>query len=619
MYITCALQEAGYSHRHCQDRFRLEHSENALILAVADGHGGAAYTRSGLGARFACAAAVEVLGAMDCVDVPAAIKDRYDALVAKHLTHRPLEDWQKAHLKGDPDEAAYGTTLLAARITEDGTWLYQLGDGHILALDADGSLLPTMPEDLDCFLNRSSSLCYDRKRALRKFRTLHFPQPVAAVVLMTDGCDGGTCQALLAAAEEAPAQLLEQMLRATASGDDQTCVLAVSDRVTPEFREAVAATVQSLRLEAKRRKRLEREEEERRRQQEYEKRVSQNAAGMSVEEADRYLKSLRAVEGAAAIQNTDEGGNPMPVLYTQIPIQAEGMVSATAFDLPGDGRKVFFDIYPGGSFRKKVYISVDGEFRPDAFANGTPMQTPVRGIERVFANGHDAYAIVVDRTEVHLPTIGLDVMDVPVVFADGRSGTLKIRGELHASIFPEDPGLLASEFADGTTTDPENAAANCLKAAVMQDLLAEIEDAVSSRTPMDAVGLIPRVAFKLSGNAVDETQRRLPWCRVSACEVSLTVENLNEVISNTNVLPEFTMETKRKIVAALLDTFGADPLPAAVGQILSEYIKANPGLPGDEFHKLCSSTHALWKRNGIDGVNGLMLQLGMTTNLLGGC
>ena len=53
----------------------------------------------------------------------------------------------------------------------------------------------------------------------------------------------------------------------------------------------------------------------------------------------------------------------MPMLYDHIPISHSGMISSHPFDLPGDGRKVFFDIAPGGAFRKEIYILQDGRIK----------------------------------------------------------------------------------------------------------------------------------------------------------------------------------------------------------------------------------------------------------------
>ena len=249
-----AVRRTGSAHRHCQDRYRVISDGDRLILAVADGHGGRPYVRSGLGARMACAAAAEVL--LNCPDpaqIPGAIKDRYDGLVARHLALRPLADWELERLGGRPPAEAYGTTLLAALVGPDSTGLFQLGDGDLHALDLRGDFFPALPADAACVGNLTTSLASGRDHVLAHFRAAWFPAPAAALVMFTDGCDGGLLRAVRALADpEGPEEQLRELFRETAHGDDQTLLLVCSPEADGEdFRAGLGENIR--RMEEKRR------------------------------------------------------------------------------------------------------------------------------------------------------------------------------------------------------------------------------------------------------------------------------------------------------------------------------------------------------------------------------
>lgn len=255
-YNITSVRKTGSAHRVCQDRFRTVCDQDRLILIAADGHGGRPYTRSGLGARFACAAAEAALRAgIDDGSIPAAIKDRYDAMVAKHLALRPLEAWELERLGGRARREVYGATLLAAMITPDSTLLVQLGDGEIHALKEDGTFFPRLPDDSACRGNLTTSLCNSRAFALDSFRVIRYPEPAAALMMFTDGCEGGLLQAASGVADLPCLQAhLDAMLRTTNHGDDQTFLLAVDAGAVEQaaFRDTLTAALEDMKAAAKR-------------------------------------------------------------------------------------------------------------------------------------------------------------------------------------------------------------------------------------------------------------------------------------------------------------------------------------------------------------------------------
>ena len=296
-YTATALRHTGSAHRMCQDRCRMERRGDRLILTAADGHGARPFVRTGLGARFACTAAVRVLGdGLPAEDVPAAIKRRYDTMVARHLEFRPLAPWELQRLDGRPPEAAYGTTLMAVSITEAGTALYQLGDGEVHIFDADGQLMDPLPADEQCQGHLTSSLCSSKSSSLASFRMAVHPIPAAAVLMFTDGCEGGLIRA--AAALTAP-EILEEgllgMFAATRHGDDQTCLAAFDAEIVSgeTFQAGLHWTLDNLRAKAKHQRQEQSERAELAQLQSYLSLALQKARRMASGESKSYLNSLR--------------------------------------------------------------------------------------------------------------------------------------------------------------------------------------------------------------------------------------------------------------------------------------------------------------------------------------
>jgi len=186
-----------------------------LILAVSDGHGSARSFRSHLGAEFACQTAIDELSdlikatSLDenlsvvksiCEDrLPRAIVRRWRTTVEDHLSKHPFEgdplyssparhgraaDWKD--LETNP-YIIYGATLLAVVITSSFMCYLQIGDGNILVVTANETVVP-VSEDARLFANETTSLC--THEAWKDFRVSLQPfsgSPPDLIILSTDG------------------------------------------------------------------------------------------------------------------------------------------------------------------------------------------------------------------------------------------------------------------------------------------------------------------------------------------------------------------------------------------------------------------------------------------------
>lgn len=249
MWKTLKSSTIGQQHlaanRICQDRFVIAESDDRLVLAVADGHGGTCYCRSEIGAQLACDSAVEVLLSNDiCWENAAArIKALFDRKVDNHLQKMPLTDPERILVNGYAGRIAYGTTLICCAITPEGIYRGQIGDGDMHVLTAGGSFLPDLPEDENCIGFFTTSLI--SPDAARQFRWAYDEEAAAMVTLYTDGYVPRAKRPwkLIESALTLPGEIPPEILTAGQRGDDQTVLAAIHpDTVrTQLFREGYAA------------------------------------------------------------------------------------------------------------------------------------------------------------------------------------------------------------------------------------------------------------------------------------------------------------------------------------------------------------------------------------------
>ncbi|MEI9985143.1 MAG: PP2C family serine/threonine-protein phosphatase [Aliidongia sp.] len=161
-----------------------------VVVAVADGHGSLRHPRSGEGARFAVEIAIDLIGqwlreaplGADPAALPYAIQSAWQQAVEDHLAIEPVEGGE---LRDGAAYFLYGTTLLVAGSYFGRTLCLQIGDGDILALRPDGSVLWPLPDSPDCFDNFTDSLCQDD--AGDRFRVALIDDEVALLLLASDG------------------------------------------------------------------------------------------------------------------------------------------------------------------------------------------------------------------------------------------------------------------------------------------------------------------------------------------------------------------------------------------------------------------------------------------------
>ncbi len=178
---------------------------DAVVAAVADGHGHRRHFRSARGAALAvavaCEAGAELAARLDAFEaaeqlesealgtlVPA-ITGRWRAAVAGDLAAQPFTDGEQAiRARGDDPLIAYGSTLLLAIAGWRWLVLVQIGDGDIVGVQPGGRALLPVPSDPSLDGLQTTSLC--GPRAEEEFRAAVVDLSHTAmlgVLLATDG------------------------------------------------------------------------------------------------------------------------------------------------------------------------------------------------------------------------------------------------------------------------------------------------------------------------------------------------------------------------------------------------------------------------------------------------
>lgn len=232
----------GYSHikkgKPVQDYSVSYNDEHCSIAIICDGHGGDDYIRSAVGSMIAAKTADAVIKSFvknfdkskffdKSAGNPEALLNKLEEKIVsswrervkKHCSENPFTEDEltrisaKARKKYEEEKrifSAYGTTLIAAVMTEDFWFALQIGDGKCVRIKADGTFDEPIPDDPKCFLNATTSLCdadaAERCRAcyslddlssfvkkteedgLQKFQAYGLEKP-AAIFVSSDGVD----------------------------------------------------------------------------------------------------------------------------------------------------------------------------------------------------------------------------------------------------------------------------------------------------------------------------------------------------------------------------------------------------------------------------------------------
>lgn len=212
----------GYSHvlgeKECQDNSISWQEKQYDAVIVCDGHGGDKYFRSAIGSRFACEAGKKMISAfMNYVlnndetrinwdallsQLEISVINEWNELVRQHFSDNPFEsDARFESLKEEDKRSvcssyvkAYGSTFIAAVLTDKYLFALKLGDGNVCVSNRRNKacLLDKIRRELSdeqLQFNLTTSLC--NSDAAKSFKHCLIPANKAnrinGVLLSSDG------------------------------------------------------------------------------------------------------------------------------------------------------------------------------------------------------------------------------------------------------------------------------------------------------------------------------------------------------------------------------------------------------------------------------------------------
>jgi len=234
-YRSFAVSVQGGSHIKsgtvCQDASGFYDDDGVSIAVVADGHGDSNCFRSDRGATYAINCAIKGIqqfvkehealfkqGLLKKPDPPSHrelekfIREKlirqtvasWNMLVMTDCQKNPFteqelenvsEKYRKRYEEDENINKAYGTSLIAAAVTQWYWFAFHIGDGRFSVLYKDSEGDQPVPWDPKCYLNVTTSICDDDildrgEEGVRAYLSLHADkEPPAAFFLCSDGID----------------------------------------------------------------------------------------------------------------------------------------------------------------------------------------------------------------------------------------------------------------------------------------------------------------------------------------------------------------------------------------------------------------------------------------------
>jgi serine/threonine protein phosphatase PrpC len=189
--LTESVRGASHHRNGLPNQDAVAFAQNPLVVAVADGHGSTRCTHSDLGAKFAVEAAIEIV--QPVFNEPNLSLPQLRALsegipkAIHRCWQRKVDECVEVEATIENRYLLFGTTLLVACVLENCVLYWQIGDGDIVVIQADGMPATPIPHDARLLGNDTTSLC--GKNPSQDFRVAFLPiiEPPKAIFLVSDG------------------------------------------------------------------------------------------------------------------------------------------------------------------------------------------------------------------------------------------------------------------------------------------------------------------------------------------------------------------------------------------------------------------------------------------------
>ncbi len=212
MYKGFSYSVTGASHvvknTVCQDSSSHFAAEDFSVAVVADGHGSKKHFRSNIGSQLAVESTLTVIKRFYAdpeefnkqfpqnhkrilKNIEKQIISEWNSKINEHFNAHPITEFEKSQFTPEefqeiPVESFYGTTLVAAVMSKDFTFGFQIGDGSLIAVFEDGFTSMLIDYEESNPANITASMC--NSNALSMFNSYYIDnKKIGAVFVSTDG------------------------------------------------------------------------------------------------------------------------------------------------------------------------------------------------------------------------------------------------------------------------------------------------------------------------------------------------------------------------------------------------------------------------------------------------
>lgn len=267
------------------------------------------------------------------------------------------------------------------------------------------------------------------------------------------------------------------------------------------------------------------------------------------------------------------------LLYDELTlISYGGMITVDTLPIIPNGRTVQF-VLPDAGQAKEIYTLFDGELS-GPFRNGSQMNTPMKLWENLVPRPHNSLVAVVDLRPINLNEDWLPVQSLcfAVNFDHGETGQMHSSPRMQARIRCRHPRQLVEAWLSGLISQPEEAAARALTTAAADLLPSWAANRLAACAPAQAAGVLASGAQELARAISNRAQQALPWMQVLDLMIELPVDNIDELTQTANRPFEIGLQTRQKVMDAILSVYTRDTFSPQIAQILLGYAQANPGV-----------------------------------------
>lgn len=319
----------------------------------------------------------------------------------------------------------------------------------------------------------------------------------------------------------------------------------------------------------------------------------------------------------------------MGLLYDVVSVTPDAILTVKEFPTPFSGRMVKFDI-PGGYHRKEVYVLSDSSLA-GPYTRPGQVETDLRGLE-IFRRGcFSSTVLVVDLAEQILPPVTLQPTPVPVRLSSGENASVQISGSMEVSVCVRDSRALVADYMEKQIASAERSLSSALLGQFKRMLAMQLRSCFSCADIADALAEVDQMADRIAGSVVDGLEQECPWVRVIGRRCTLTIGNQEELIRKANYrwqkeeerddrifdekmklhvkTQEANMELQRMTMNAMLQVYGADPIPRPIMEAVVAMVYQDPTIRAPELVDLIRTLRDLSRHAPPDQILSTMKQL----------